>query len=234
MIDLVALRSLIAVGRSGSVAAAASALGYTPSAISQQIKRLERETGVAMVERLGRGVALTEAARQLVEDGHRLFGQLEVIESRLAQASGDPAGAVRLVSFATALRGLVAPMVGDLARDLPGLGVTVIERDPADAVQMVAGGQADMAVVHDYVGVPVHRPAHVQGVAIGEDRVDVLLPADHPLAGRDEVRAGDLLLTIEAMKMENEIHADREATVKAVHVAPGQQIDAKDLLVELD
>jgi pyruvate carboxylase len=49
-----------------------------------------------------------------------------------------------------------------------------------------------------------------------------------------KVRAGDLLLTIEAMKMETGIHADREATIKALHVSPGSQIDAKDLLIELD
>jgi pyruvate carboxylase len=49
-----------------------------------------------------------------------------------------------------------------------------------------------------------------------------------------KVRAGDLLLNIEAMKMETGLHADREAVVKAVHVQPGAQIEAKDLLVELE
>ncbi|WP_417719809.1 biotin/lipoyl-containing protein [Salipiger sp.] len=48
-----------------------------------------------------------------------------------------------------------------------------------------------------------------------------------------QVKQGDLLLTIEAMKMETGLHADRDATVKAVHILPGAQIDAKDLLVEL-
>ena len=49
-----------------------------------------------------------------------------------------------------------------------------------------------------------------------------------------EVKQGDLMLTIEAMKMETGLHADRDSVVKAVHVAPGTQIDAKDLLVELE
>lgn len=187
MIDLVSLQALVALGRHGSVAGAAAVLGYTPSAISQQIKRLERDTGVTLLERVGRGVVLTEPARLLVDDARRLFGQLESISARLELAGSTPSGALRLACFATSLRGLVAPLAAELARDLPALTLTVIEKDPADAVEMVAGGQADLAVVHDWTGVPVHRPAHVQGRQIGTDRVDVLLPAHHRLAGADQV-----------------------------------------------
>ena len=66
MIDLEAVQSLRAVATQGSVVAAATSLGYTPSAVSQQVKRLERETGIALLERAGRGVVLTEAGRRLV------------------------------------------------------------------------------------------------------------------------------------------------------------------------
>lgn len=192
MIDLVSLQALVSLGRSGSVAGAAAVLGYTPSAISQQIKRLERDTGVTMVERVGRGVVLTEPARLLVEDARRLFGQLESITARLELAGSTPAGGLRLACFATSLRGLVAPLAAELARDVPALTLTVIEKDPADAVEMVANGQADLAVVHDWTGVPVHRPAHVQGRQIGADQVDVLLPATHPLAAADRVTPDQL------------------------------------------
>lgn len=190
---MVGLRALIAVGDHGSVIGAARALGFTPSAISQQIKRLERETRVGLVERVGRGVALTEAARVLVEDGRQLFGQVEVITSRLEVASGTPHTALRMASFATAMRGLVVPVLADLAREVPDLEVTVLERDPAESVSLVADGQADLGVIHDFVGVPLHRPAHVQGRQIGVDRVDVLLPADHRLAAARSVRAAELV-----------------------------------------
>ncbi|MTD14373.1 LysR family transcriptional regulator [Nakamurella sp. YIM 132087] len=191
MIDLVALRALMAVGRAGSVAAAGESLGYTASAISQQVKRLERETGVLMLERVGRGVVLTEQGRLLVEDGRRLFGQLEAIRSRLETAA--PTGGLRLVAFATAVRGLVAPMAAALITELPGLTLTVLEQDPPEAVAMVAAGQADMAVAHDWSGVPLHRPAHVAGRVIGQDVADVLLPAGHPLAGSPALTPGELL-----------------------------------------
>lgn len=81
MIDLDALASLRAVHLEGSVVSAAASLGFTPSAISQQIKRLERQAGVSLLERVGRGVVLTGEGRQLVDRGARLLGDLEEIES---------------------------------------------------------------------------------------------------------------------------------------------------------
>ena len=82
MIDPVALRSLVAVERLGSVGAAASALEYTPSAVSQQIKRLESQTGVQLLERRGRGVLLTEAGRSLTESARGLLAEMERIEGQ--------------------------------------------------------------------------------------------------------------------------------------------------------
>ena len=102
MLDLDALASLRAVADHGSVSAAAAALGFTPSAISQQVKRLERQTGVALLERGGRGVILTGAGRHLVDEGGRLLTDLERLESGLHRLSGDVTGHVRLAAFSTA------------------------------------------------------------------------------------------------------------------------------------
>src|ERR1700712_549987 len=109
MIDLVALDALRAVDAHGSVVAAAEALGYTPSAVSQQVKRLERQTGVVLLERVGRGVMLTGHGRHLVEAGSRLLSDLEAVEAGLHQQAGTVAGHLRLAAFSTAMRGLVAP-----------------------------------------------------------------------------------------------------------------------------
>ena len=109
MIDLDALVSLRAVDRHGSVIAASEMLGYTPSAVSQQVKRLERQVGVPLLERVGRGVMLTGPGRQLVDDGSRLLGDLERIEAGLHRTAGTVAGHLRLAAFSTAVRGLVAP-----------------------------------------------------------------------------------------------------------------------------
>ena len=93
MIDLDAVRSLRTVAREGSVSAAAAALGFTPSAVSQQIKRLERETGVTLLERVGRGVALTDAGTHLVVGSTPILAELEKLRADL-QADGSPHGAV--------------------------------------------------------------------------------------------------------------------------------------------
>ncbi|HEX8007545.1 MAG TPA: LysR family transcriptional regulator, partial [Trebonia sp.] len=121
MIDLAALGALRAVGTSGSVTAAAEALGYTPSAVSQQIKRLERQAGVPLLERVGRGVMLTRHGRHLAEQGARLLGDLEELQSGLHRQANTVAGHVRLVAFATAVRGLIALALPPVLRVHPGL-----------------------------------------------------------------------------------------------------------------
>src|SRR5258708_33619224 len=109
MIDLVSLDALRAVGTHGSVVAAANALGFTPSAVSQQIKRLERQTGVPLLERVGRGVMLTRHGRHLVEQGTRLLADLEELQSGLHRQAGTVAGHVRAAAFHAAEPGAIAP-----------------------------------------------------------------------------------------------------------------------------
>src|ERR1700689_4628208 len=101
MIDLVALDSLRAVESHGSVVGAADALGLTPSAVSQQIKRLERQTGVPLLERVGRGVMLTRHGRHLVEQGPRLLSDLEELQSGLHLQAGTVAGHARRAAVST-------------------------------------------------------------------------------------------------------------------------------------
>lgn len=193
MIDLDALASLRAVEQQGSVVAAASTLGFTPSAISQQIKRLERQAGVTLLERVGRGVVLTQEGRQLVERGARLLDDIEEIESGLHRHTGTVTGTIRLVAFATAVRGLVAPSLPALLREHPELQVRLLERDPWEAVELVATGQSDVGVVHSWGDVPLAIPDHVVAHPIAHDVADVLVPADHRLAGRTRVSPRDLV-----------------------------------------
>jgi len=193
MIDLAGIEALVAVDRTGTVGAAAADLGYTPSAVSQQVKRLERTLGVPLLERVGRGVTLTAQGRRLVEDGGALLRDVERVTARVRAGAGAPTGQVRVVAFATAVRGLVAPLVPALADDAPGLDVVVTERDPWDAVAQVGAGGAELGVVHAWRGIGLQVPHHVRYEEIGEDVADLLVPADHPLAARDHVSPGDLL-----------------------------------------
>ncbi|MCW2931175.1 MAG: LysR family transcriptional regulator [Actinomycetia bacterium] len=192
MIDLVALGSLRAIDSHGSVVAAADVLGFTPSAVSQQIKRLERQAGVPLLERVGRGVMLTQHGRHLVEEGTRLLADLEQLQAGLHRQAGTVAGHVRLATFATALRGLVAPALPPLLASCPDLRVTLVEREPWDAITLVATGQADLGVVHSWGDVPLPIPGHVARTTIAHDLADVIVRRDHPLAVRTVVTPRDL------------------------------------------
>src|SRR6202012_3810062 len=160
MIDLVALDALRAVDAHGSVVAAADAVGFTPSAVSQQVKRLEKQTGGPPLEVGGRGGMLTRHGRLRVEQGSRLLNGLEELQSGLHQQAGTVAGHVRLTAFSTAVRGLVAP---DLLRALPAppaLGVRLTGWEPWDPIGMVPSGQADLALLHSYGDIPLPVPGH--------------------------------------------------------------------------
>src|SRR5487761_396674 len=169
MIDLVALDALRAVGTHGSVVAAADALGFTPSAVSQQVKRLEKQTGVPLLERVGRGVMLTRHGRHLVEQGTRLLDDLEELQSGLHQQAGTVAGHVRLTSFSTAMRGLVAPALPRVLAAHPDLRVSLTEREPWDTVSLISAGQADLGVVHSWGDVPLPVPGHLARTTLTRD-----------------------------------------------------------------
>ena len=193
MIDLPALASLRAVATHGSVVGAAEALGYTPSAVSQQVKRLERQTGVPLLERVGRGVMLTGHGRHLVDAGSRLLTDLEEGEAGLHLLAGAVAGRLRLTAFSTAMRGLVAPVVRRLRDEHPDLTLALTEREPWDTIDLVASGQADIGVVHSWGDVSLAIPDHLATTYLASDVADVVVPLDHALAGRARVSPRDLV-----------------------------------------
>ena len=173
--------------------AAADALGFTPSAVSQQVKRLERQTNVALLERVGRGVMLTREGRHLVESADRLLADLESIESGLHRQAGTVAGHLSVAAFSTAMRGLVAPRVRDLRAAHPELALTLSEREPWDTVDLVSSGQADVGVAHSWGDVHLVIPDHLVTTPLADDVADVIVPAGHPLATRSRISPRDLV-----------------------------------------
>ncbi|WP_285725684.1 LysR family transcriptional regulator [Psychromicrobium xiongbiense] len=191
MIDVVAVRALVAVEQSGSVVAAAESMGYSPSAISQQIKKLEKQAGVALLERYGRGVLLTERGKTIAERGRQILGDVELLESTLLADPQTPRGTLRLSAFSTACRGLVGPILPVL--DASEVRLSVLGEDPPEAVDRVASGQADLAVVHDWQSVPLLIPEHCAVENLCLDEADVLVNTDHRLAQAAAPRRRDLV-----------------------------------------
>jgi len=192
MIDLDALAGLRAVATHGSVVAAAAATGFTPSAVSQQVKRLERQTGVPLLERVGRGVMLTSHGQHLVDAGEQVLADLEHLEAGLRARAGVVAGRLRLAVFSTAMRGIVAPVAQSLRDAHPDLTLTLQEREPWDVVDLVSSGQVELGIVHRWGGVPLAVPDHVLTTPLGGDVADLIVRRDDPLAGRASVTPHDL------------------------------------------
>ncbi|MGX9899199.1 LysR family transcriptional regulator [Arthrobacter sp. SA17] len=193
MIDIGSLQALAAVEQHGSVIAASEVMGFSPSAVSQQIKKLEKQTGFSVLERRGRGVLLTERGLTLAAYGRRILSELEELQSTLLSDPGKPYGRLKVVAFSTACRGLVGPVLGMLASSGRDLDVSVLAEDPREAVARVAGGEADLGIVHDWNSVPLVIPEHLVLEWLCEDIADLLVHRSHPLAGRTEVEAFDLV-----------------------------------------
>lgn len=193
MIDLGRLRALHAVATHGSVGSAADALGYTPSAISQQLAKLERETRTVLVEKRGRGIVLTDAAQQLATTAAQVLQLVEAAELTLEEQHGQAIGSLLIAAFPTAARGLLPAVLPTLIDDNPALDVRVSETDPFEAVAAVARGEIHIAVVHDWHNTPLALPDELSRVKLGSDPADILVPASHRLAGKEFVRADDLV-----------------------------------------
>ncbi len=185
--DLGRLRALHAVAVHGSVGGAAGALGFTPSAVSQQIAKLERETRTVLLERRGRGVVLTDAARRLADTAERLLALVEQAEVTLEEQRGQAVGRLLIAAFATGARGLLPGALADLREGCPELDVRLVESDPYLAAELVARGEVDLALVQDWPSVPLPVQTGLARLDLGPDPVDLLLPAAHPLAALDVV-----------------------------------------------
>ncbi|OIJ85030.1 LysR family transcriptional regulator [Streptomyces colonosanans] len=192
MLDLQRLRALHAVSVHGTVGAAATALGYTPSAVSQQIAKLERETRTVLLEREGRGVRLTPEAHQLAATAQELLAIVERAETELEERRGLPAGRLTVAAFASAARGLLPSVLAALAARHPALDARLSEVDPHLSVDLVTKGMVDLAVVHDWDIAPLPVPPGIEQAVIGDDLCDLLVPVGHPFAGRSCVRREEL------------------------------------------
>ncbi|MBL0939314.1 MAG: LysR family transcriptional regulator [Gemmatimonadaceae bacterium] len=192
MINLERLRSLHAIGAYGSLHAAADALNVTPSAISQQIAKLEREVGETLLERRGRGVMLTDAGQVLSGHAERAFSVLRQAEAELDARRSVVAGELRIGAFATAIRGLAPIALPALNADHPQLRVRLQEMEPNDAIMLVERGDIDLALAQDWSNRPLGVPDGLERAPVYDDVADIALPCEHPLANAESVTLSDL------------------------------------------
>ena len=150
VLDAKRLGVLLAVHRAGGVVAAADLLHLTPSAISQQIAKLEAEEGVEVLHRGPRGVTLTAVGLVLAEAAERIESELVEARKQIATIGPDVSGRVAIGAFQTITRSVVAPMLAELAVTAPGIEITVHEVETEEANRGLRSGEYDIAIVeHD-------------------------------------------------------------------------------------
>jgi DNA-binding transcriptional LysR family regulator len=189
--DVQRLRAFALVLDLGSISAAASVLGYTQSAVSQQLAALEREVGVPLVERSQRPLRSTRAGALLRPHVDRVLAALGGAEAAVEDLRGG-IPRLRLAAFPSALASLVPAAVRDLRRAHPELVVEVIQAEPHEAVERLRGGDADLAVIDQMPGVAVPETAGLRRRRLLVDHLHVVLPEGHRLARRDGVGIADL------------------------------------------
>jgi DNA-binding transcriptional LysR family regulator len=195
MLNLARLQVLCEVVSLGSFSAAAEALSYTQSAVSQSIARLEGETGAPLVVRGRRGVAPTPAGAALVSHAERIFEQVRDAEADIAAAMGVRAGRLRVGSFPSGGATLMPPAVARFRRSHPDVVLTLEDGEPEEIVPRLRAGELDLALLYEFPGARPRRRrlgAGLRSVRLLEDPIRVALPAEHPLAAKSQLVLTDL------------------------------------------
>ncbi len=188
MLNVARLRVLREVAERGSFSAAADALSYTQSAVSQQIAALEAETGMTLLERGSRGVRLTEAGRTLVEHTEGILARLAAAEEELAALAGLRGGQLRMASFPTAGATLMPVAIAAFRASYPEVELTLAEGEPEEIAPRLRVGEFDLALLFEFG----EAEADLKRVELLEDPLYLALPRGHRLAGKRTLRLGEL------------------------------------------
>jgi DNA-binding transcriptional LysR family regulator len=192
MLNVNRLRILIEVASRGSFSAAAEALSYTQSAVSQQVAALEAETGVTLLERLPRGVRLTPAGEVLLTYAEGIVARLHAAEAEMAAIAGLRGGQLRMASFPTAGATLMPLAIAIFRAQHPEVELTLAEGEPEEMAPRMSAGEFDIALLFEFEGTSQSLGGDLSRLELFEDPMFLALPADHALANRRTLRLENL------------------------------------------
>jgi DNA-binding transcriptional LysR family regulator len=160
----------------GTLAAVAEALSFSPSAVSQQLARLEAEAGVPLLTHSGRRVQLTPQAEILVFHTEYLLDRLELMQTELDSSLTEVVGTVRLAVFQSAALGIIPQALTTLAAEFPALRVEVTQREPESALFEVWAREFDLVVAEQYPGHAAPRQPELDRVGLCADSLSLGVP----------------------------------------------------------
>lgn len=187
------LMTLRVFAQCGTVSATAERLGYSPSAVSAQLRELQRVLGMQLLTKDGRGLRLTSTGLFLVAGSDKLVADWEGLRTAAMETGNQVQAHFGLGGFSTAAAQLLAPLAATLCRTCPQVEVQVIEANPARCFDLLVAERIDLAVM-----VAMQSDTNVEGdprfeqTVLLDDPLDVIVPGDHPLAGRATVTLDEL------------------------------------------
>src|SRR5881392_319641 len=191
MLNVGRLRILKEVAYRGSFSAAAEALSYTQSAVSQQIAALEAETGLPLLERHPRGVSLTAAGQTLVAHAEGILARLDSAEAALSAIAGLRGGRLRMASFPTAGATLMPMAIATFRAAYPDVALSLVEGEPEELTPRLRDGEFDLGLIFEFEGTGEPGPG-LLSAPLFEDPLKLALPKGHPLVHKDRVSLDDL------------------------------------------
>jgi len=191
MLDVRRMKVLREVATRGSFSAAAEALSFTQSAVSQQIAALEREAGAVLVERSARGVRLTEAGEAVVRHAEAILARLAEAEAELEAIAGLRGGRLRMAAFESAGASIMPLAIAQFRKRHVAVELSLALEEADDAIARLRSGDLDLALAEGAVERP-GVPEGVELVHLLDDPMYLALPTDHPLANKPRLRLSDL------------------------------------------
>lgn len=191
MLNPVHLRTLVEVVKTGSFAEAARRLGYTSSAVSQQISAFERAVGVELFEREAHSIRPASAALLIADRGGELLAAFDGFEHEVKAMVQGLRGRLRIGTFPTASSRVMPKALAKLSADLPDAEIRLDEAEPEDVLPLVLTGQLDLALVYAYDLVPQTWPEELTVLPLLDESLLVMVPAEHP-AAKNNVKLEDL------------------------------------------
>ncbi|MEU8419506.1 LysR family transcriptional regulator [Micromonospora sp. NPDC048835] len=180
------LRLLADLATYGTVRAVAQRGNLSPSAVSQQLATLERETRTALLERTGRRVRLTAAGMLLAGRAREILAAMDAAEAELRRLADEPAGTVTVAAFQSAVQALAEPALVRLAARHPDVSVVLLELEPHESMPALRRGDVDLIITTaDFAGAELSPEIHL--VPLATDPIVLVLPPEHPLGSAESV-----------------------------------------------
>ena len=197
MIEIKHLRLLKALHEHGSMSAAARELGYSQSAVTQQIQLLERQLETPLLVRTRTGVRLTAAGEVLVRHGAGVLASVALAEAEVDAVAGMRSGRVRISAFPSAAATILPGALGAVAREFPGISFSLTESEPPGALELLRSGACDVAIIFEYVTDGAEAPRfplqpHEVATALLDEKVRIAMPAGHMSAAKQSVTLDEL------------------------------------------